>query len=1671
MFGYGLLTILIVLIGLLLALRMPASQTFIAQKATAILADQVGGKMRIGKVKINFVDAVELKDIYVETPNQDTLLYAGKLGVDISVFAFIKQKVLIDEVRLEHAVGRLSQDQSGDFNFQYIIDAFISDKPKDTTSTSAWTIDIGDVHLKDVDFAMNIPGLDLVTYVDALDVAMDELNLEAQIIGVDKVALNGNRTKLQLTPTAENTDTVDVDTTNGTISYPLPDIGWTMYLNSLKIENTQANINLNEDTLKTNELDFAHFKIDAQKIDLKDYRWEGQMMTVDINELVMSEENSGYSINQLAGKLRMDTGKIKVEGLKLNTGNSLVALSAEVTYPEFAKLVQLDEQLKLDLTFNDTRIALADLRTFVPNFEENGIVNPNLKDTLFLDGHISGRVADIEPSDLRVRIGQHTRVNIAFDVQGLPNYETVTANIQLKEIATSYRDLHRIAPGLKLPEGLKQLGKVHLSGNVAGSMANIKTTDLRLTTSSTTAFSGDASARGLPNINSTYFTLDVKQLKTSVEDISAIADIELPAEVQRLQTADYTGTLAGTIYEPDVKGTLTTALGVISMNAKAAFDTAYSDGSYSGHIEVKQFDVGEMLQNEELGKLSISIMAEGKGLDPQTISSTIDADLRSFEFRDYKYTDLYIEGRFDTMQFQGVIDIDDPNLQFDFDGLVSLRDSVNDFEFTAKLDTIDMQALNLSATPLSFSTKIESNLHTGYRGATDLNGKVKILDFIVSDSIKTYRLDSMIIAAFDTNKTQKALTISSPILNAWAVGDFSFAELPRQIRHYINDYIQESTPTDTAYRHVDQELELLITIGNAKPLTNVFVPALELDTAYIKGKFSNMEQVLNLKAFVPNIRFDSIIIGAIDLNVESGEERLNGRLSVDSVHINEDLSFSGLSVNTNMADGRLAYQVLMEEDTGYTKLDIAGKFWMDSTVYLVSLDPQMVLNNETWQITPDNEVAVLKDRIQFKNLVFNQNTQEISLRSKLGKNNKNPLTISFTSFKISELSELIHYGGIDLEGTINGKLTLNDIRTNMDFTSDLELFNIRVNDTLVGNLMVDAISTGPNIDLNVELTGTENDLEIKGSIDTEAKYLDVDARIKKLKLSMLDPFLDDFIRTSEGYIGLQAKIKGDVMAPNVDGVVSFHNVNTKVIPAGERYGIRDNKIKITHNKITINNFQLLDKSKNELTIDGSITHKHFQDIVFDLQVKTKKFSMMNTSRKNNQTLYGKIVLAVDASLKGPLELPRVEANVKTHDGTEVYLEPLSFETTVNERDYVIFYNPRLDSMPETGEKPMKPREYKIETSGIDLALNFELTDDAKLQIIIDPLSGDSLTTYGNANLTVNIPPSGDIEILGTYTIDRGEYRLSYQSLVRKRFPIQKGSSILFTGDPLNARLDITAVYTTKATTYDLIASEVAGIESNASEQSKRPQDVDVLLSIRGQLSEPEINFDIRIPGGNVTSTVERKLAQIRQDQTELNKQAFGLLVLNSFIPQEQTGNSSLSQSGSNLALKSASRLITQQLNKLTNKTGRVINIDFNVDSYQSKYETETGGQTVTEVGLQLSRTFFNDRLEVSAGSDVNMQSNTGQEGSFTQVAGDFVIEYKLTESGKYRVKIFNSTDYDVLNQANENRTGVGVTYTESFSRLYRNKKEKEDKEKDTPQEQPAEQGNKSTNTKQEDDEE
>ncbi|WP_373399812.1 translocation/assembly module TamB domain-containing protein [Algoriphagus halophilus] len=277
---------------------------------------------------------------------------------------------------------------------------------------------------------------------------------------------------------------------------------------------------------------------------------------------------------------------------------------------------------------------------------------------------------------------------------------------------------------------------------------------------------------------------------------------------------------------------------------------------------------------------------------------------------------------------------------------------------------------------------------------------------------------------------------------------------------------------------------------------------------------------------------------------------------------------------------------------------------------------------------------------------------------------------------------------------------------------------------------------------------------------------------------------------------------------------------------------------------------------------------------FDLSLVAKNFMVVNSTDQENELLYGRGTIDAEVTIEGDLNLPIVRANLNVKENTNLTMLIPESQLDLVERDgVVLFVNKENPDDILTSQTEQSTTAFL----GYDIQASLKTDPKAKFTVIIDPKTGDNLLISGSANLRMDITPNGRITLSGDYEISDGHYEMSLYNLISKKFLINPGSRISWNGDPMDANMDIRAIYEVDASASALMSSQLTGSSQSTKSQYQRRLPFLVYLNVDGELLRPEISFALDMPenergafGGNVYSQV----LQINDQEDELNKQVF-----------------------------------------------------------------------------------------------------------------------------------------------------------------------------------------------------
>jgi hypothetical protein len=563
---------------------------------------------------------------------------------------------------------------------------------------------------------------------------------------------------------------------------------------------------------------------------------------------------------------------------------------------------------------------------------------------------------------------------------------------------------------------------------------------------------------------------------------------------------------------------------------------------------------------------------------------------------------------------------------------------------------------------------------------------------------------------------------------------------------------------------------------------------------------------------------------------------------------------------------------------------------------------------------------------------------------------------------------------------------------------------------------------------HTNLTGN-NSLLLKGNyyLNNKKNRLSANLSIDKLSVKPVEKYLTGIASNLIGEINGNIEISGNPSSPILDGNLKVNKMGMKVDFLNTAYIMPELKIALKKDLVEIQPSIMKDKYNNKGIISGKVKHKYFRNIRMDtIMITTENLLFVETTRSQSQGFYGTVFAGGAVALFGGLKDLTIAANVQTQERTVISI-PITSDNNVTRHDFIVFIDPKADSVVE---------DRVVEKANLNIQLFVDIEPTAEVELVMDMQEGDVIRAKGNGNILLDMNNRGKFEITGKYVLDKGQYALELQNLINKDFVIESGSSITFAGDPYDAILDIRAIYhVKKASKYDLVRDYYGDIASaDDKKEARKHTPVDVILILTEKLSTPNIAFDIEVPSdaGPSLTTFDQKLREIRSDPDELNKQVFSLLVLNRFIPADAKASDQVRTGVNTTVSEFLSSQISNYLSEWTN-----LDIDIAYRPYEALNETGNpeDADLRQELTLALTQKLFNDRVAVNIQGNFDFgQSSTIDDNvsSTSNIAGDFELEYYITPDGRVRVRAFRKSDFDVISEKNQNKTGVGIFLKKEF---------------------------------------
>lgn len=1403
---------------------------------------------------------------------------------------------------------------------------------------------------------------------------------------------------------------------NANISVGKVDIGFfnKLYLEDVLIEDQNA------DTLLYSQ--FITARIDTLKI--RKQRISIDELSFKNNQISLSQDsakvfNFSFILNAIGQNIESDT----LNSWNINC-NQFDFNDLEITYKDrnsadnnelHVKDLNLDiadfHSIADSLSFKINQLNLSDGGNL--NLESSSahitINNGNIHlNELF----IKSTHSEIENTELRLKLyNEADSMNTPFNL-----------HLQVGKSNLSLMEFGELFPAL---DGMYQ--KVEFSGLVYGDLNDLKGKNVALSTEMGTQAILDFYINDLTKPENMYLFLDLKQLETSFSDISnfrftnlsKIDFIEFPESFYDVGIINFKGNFSGFLTDFVTFGTLESEMGSLTTDILVTPEKG-GDIYYRGNISTTDFKLGQFLNNDKLKNLTFSVSADGDyNKSKKSVSGIFKGNIKEIDFNRYTYENIKFDGILTNKMFDGLLSINDPNLQFVFLGELNMNQEIPRFDFNLDLKRALPSQLNLGK---SFpNAEVAFNIYANFNGNNldNLDGAISLKEGFYKNRNGQVNLGGMTLKSLP-REGKNSFLFTSDFFDATIDGEYHFRTLlnafQKTLNHFIpsiNYKLAENTPPNSFNYHIN--------IKDINRLSKVIVPGLEFETPFIfYGKIDSPNNDFQLEGSIPGIKYKNLWARSIFI----GNQKQENGIYSSKFRINELFNRNGMKLFNFTIDSKISNNILdnviswsnVDELTYSGNIKTQTVFsYSDSSqqqhIEIRGRPSQIYVADTLWSIAPFL-ATIDSASLAINNFKMSHNNQEFMVDGKIIEGNSDLINLKLKDIDLSYLDKYLNRD-IELTGIINGTFGIANAIKEPVILSDIKVDALHYKNQFMGDISLVSRWNNFQSTIDSELKVTRNNrqnLKAFGYLKPSSKEIEFYTEVDSFSLIILETFMKKNFSDFKGVASGKVDIGGTLDKIALNGAVFAENAGLKINVTQIPYAFTDS-IYFKNDTIEFDEITVFDDENNSGRFDGIMVHKNFKNMNFDLSFSSRKLRALNTTSRDNSQFYGTAIANGKLDITGGIKATKLTGTATTLPGTDIKIS-MESESTVEQYDFLEFV-----STAETKKDDFFTKAEKEKSGEFDLSLTIAATPEAKVQLIYNSQIGDIIKAQGEGILLFGMDSEGNMSLSGNYNPTKGDYLFTLQNVLNKRFSIEQGGSIIWSGNPYNATIDLNAVYKLKASLYDILANQ-----ENNSQSQRIP--VECIINLQDELINPTIGFGINFPSAD--ESTKDKLSQFFNTEEEMNKQILSLIVMGKFYTPEYMRGSYEAQNANAIG-STASEMFSNQLSNWLSQISSNWDVGFNY---------RPGNQvTDDEIEVALSTQIFNDRVTLNGniGNNVNQYGTNNSNSS--QIVGDFEMSVKLVPSGKISFKAYNRSNNNRIYETAPYTQGIGLSFKEEYNSL------------------------------------
>lgn len=1061
--------------------------------------------------------------------------------------------------------------------------------------------------------------------------------------------------------------------------------------------------------------------------------------------------------------------------------------------------------------------------------------------------------------------------------------------------------------------------------------------------------------------------------------------------------ADGTASFARNAYKADAR----VAVGGGVMTARAFLDTRRE--AYDVKVTSRHFPLADFLPGMGLGRFTGSLQAAGSGFDVMKPAARLRAEAvaEAFHYGAYDLGGIRLEASL----HHGEADVRfkaDTELLEGSGTLVARLGKLIDVQLDADLSMVDLRRLASLKDTLQLGAQVSIHAQADRKfTAYGAEGGISNLRFLTSTkSIPAKDIDfsfhtapDLSDAAIRAGDLELKLLSNDPIDKISGHADRFFSLLSSQLenRRLDQNALKAMLPT----------LRFYLNAGADNPLAGVMrMKGYTFSSAYVNlntAPDSGIDGELRVGAF----RTGGLLLDTVCTTLLQDTTGVKLKADIRNFTKKNPHKFQA-NLDAYLLETGAGVELAYFDADGEKGVDLGVRAEVQDSGVNICLYPEHpVIAYRGFTVNKDNYIFLGNDRLV---------SADVDLLADDGtglkiygqpKDSANDLTLSVNRVNLSELSTVLPYLP-QLGGSLSGDLHVTDKDNILSAMASIQAADFSYEGTPLGDVGLEAVylpaSEGEHHASAFVSYGGEEVMECEGIYyERDGGFFEGEARLHDFPLLLLNGFMTGTDMAFRGNVGGDFSISGTTDKPVMEGQIQFDSAHVYSDVYGFDFRLDQRPVRITRSRMAFEDFGLYSTGENAFVVNGTLDMADFSRIGLDFNMRADNYELINTNRKKQSLVYGKVYANYQGTLRGTLDNIFVRGKLEVLDRTDMtYIlkdSPLSVDDRLHDLVQFVSF-----------EDSVEVEEQTVSAGGFDMTLGLSVSDAARFHCDLSEDGQSYVDIEGGGDLTLRMTQQGDLRLTGRFTAGSGEMKYALPVIPLKTFKLVEGSYVDFTGDVMNPTLNIAAKERVKATVTE----------------NDQPRSVafDVGVAITRPLENMGLEFTIEAPED---LSVQNELAAMSQEQR--SKAAVTMLATGMYLTDE-----SKMASGGFKANNALNAFLQSEIQNIAGNALRTIDINLGVES-----GTSAEGTNTTDYSFQFAKRFWGNRVSVIVGGKVSTGADA--ENSAASFIDNVSVEYRLDKSSTRYVKVFYDRDIQDPLEGQLTKTGAGLVLRRKTNRL------------------------------------